>query len=183
MNPVVVYQTKTGSSQQYATWLAEEIGCPLIDREDLTYGDLNDSQFIIYVASIYAAKVIGLNKFLKQVDDLDGKKLVLCMVGMTDLQEKSEYDKFFKENVPEDLQRKVQSFNLRGNVVYSKLGWVEKLMLNLVKVVGRLGREDNAAFNYYFKEHFGEDVYFADRNLLKAVVDYYRDYDMRFRGI
>lgn len=183
MNPIVIYQTKMGSSQQYAEWIAEAIGCPVVERQQLEAADWQSRDMIIYVASIYVGTVIGFKQLLKQVGDLDQKKLILCMVGMTDLNQTEEFDNFFHQNVPEALRKKVRSFNLRGNLIYSKLGLVDRLLLKVPKRMARNNQADQLDKDNYFIHHFGEDVYYMQKDAIKPVVDYYNDLDMRARGI
>ncbi|UUX33582.1 flavodoxin domain-containing protein [Fundicoccus culcitae] len=183
MKPIVVYQSKMGSSKQYAEWIAEAISCPVIERSQLKEVDWQSSDLIIYVAGIYVGKILGFKELLKQLGDLSQKRLVLCMVGMTDLKRKDEFQKFFEQNVPEDLQKKVRSFNLRGNIIYSKLGFLDRTLLQMPKMQFKNKTLEEAGLDNYFIEHFGEDVYYIEKNAINKVVDYYNDLEMRAKGI
>lgn len=50
----VVYQSKYGSTEKYAKWIAETLACNLFDRETVTLDELRSYDTIIYGGGLLA---------------------------------------------------------------------------------------------------------------------------------
>lgn len=58
-NIVVVYESKYGSTRQYAEWIAEELKAALFKRSDMDVSKLKEYNTIIYGGGLYASGIAG----------------------------------------------------------------------------------------------------------------------------
>lgn len=85
-NAIIIYNSKRGSTKQYAEWIAEELGCEAIPLSDayLSKIDLTDYDCIIYGGWIRGSGIVGFDKFAKHLDASLMKKLIVYGVGFAD---------------------------------------------------------------------------------------------------
>ncbi|WP_319377880.1 flavodoxin domain-containing protein [uncultured Methanocorpusculum sp.] len=91
MSTVVVYKSKYGSTEQYAKWIAEELGADLKSAEQTKLDDLFPYDTIIYGAGVYVGCIAGIALIADNYEQLKDKKLIVFTVGLTDPAEKSKY--------------------------------------------------------------------------------------------
>lgn len=173
MKAIVLYQSKYGSSKQYAQWLAEDLQCEVKETGSLSLGSLQAYDVILCVGGLYASGVSGFGKIKKHLEQLKSKKLVLCMVGMTDPAEKERYEETFRHNVPEEYRSLVKPFALRGDQLFSKMSGLHKLMMKLPKMEAeKIPEAERTEENRRFIESYGKDTHFVKRDNIRDVVKY-----------
>ena len=120
MKAIVVYQSKTGHTKQYAEWIAESLECEAVPLNKVSKSELEECDKVIYGGWLMAGMIKGLNKFLKK----GVKSPVIFAVGMSDMSE--ELIKTIRlQNKLEDMEL----FYFVGAVDYNKLGFMSKKML------------------------------------------------------
>ena len=78
---IVIYRSKTGFSQQYAQWLAEELHCKVLPFRERKKENLEEYDVIILTGGLYAGQMAGLNWLKKQLPSLRGKRIAAVAVG------------------------------------------------------------------------------------------------------
>lgn len=173
MKPIIIYKTKYGSSEQYALWIADALHCKAVKVENVHLNDLLSHDVIVYVGGLYAGNVCGFKQVGKHLDVLQNKKLLLCMVGMTNPTEQEKYQQTFINNVPEQYRGIVKPFALRGNQLFSKMSVIHRLMMKMPKVMTeKIPIEQRTEDDKHFLEHFGKDTYFVNRENIHDIVEY-----------
>lgn len=173
MKTIVLYKSKYGSSKQYAKWLAEALQCAAVRVEDAPMDEVVSYDVVLYVGGIYAGGVNGFKQFAKHLDALRNKKLLLCMVGMTNPAEQAKYQQFFMHNVPEPYRDSVKPFALRGDQLFSKMNFIHRVMMNMPKAMTeKIPVEQRTADDQYFLAHFGEDIHYAKQENIREIVEY-----------
>jgi len=173
LKPIIIYKTKYGSSEQYASWIADALQCKAVKVEDVNLNDLLTYDVIVYVGGLYAGSVSGFKQIGKHLDVLQNKKLLLCMVGSTNPTEQEKYQQVFINNVPEQYRGIVKPFALRGNQLFSKMNVIHRIMMNIPKTMTeKIPVEQRTKDDKHFLEHYGEDVYFADRENIHDIMEY-----------
>ena len=92
MSTVVVYKSKYGSTKTYAEWIAEDLGCEAIDAKNVKIDDLLKYDTIIYGGGLYAEIINGVILLTKNMDKLEGKKLIVYTTAITPLKYREYYD-------------------------------------------------------------------------------------------
>jgi len=79
MNRVIVYQSKTGHTEAYAKLLAERLNCKVLDSKAFNRNTASEYNQYIFMGWLRAAKIAGLNAFLRKVDP--DSNIVIGAVG------------------------------------------------------------------------------------------------------
>lgn len=74
MNSVVVCKSKTGFSEKYAKWIAEELKADLFKLSDFSKKKINDYEAVIYGGGVYASGINGIKFIKKNLDLFKDKK-------------------------------------------------------------------------------------------------------------
>lgn len=173
MKTIIIYKSKYGSSKQYATWVADALHCEAVSVEKVHLNDLLAHDVIIYVGGLYAGSVSGFKQVSKHLDALQNKKLLLCMVGMTNPADQEKYQQTFINNVPEQYRDIVKPFALHGDQIFSKMNVIHRFMMKMPKAMAeKIPVEQRTEDDFHFLEHFGEDVYFANQENTHDIVEY-----------
>lgn len=77
MSSIVIYQSSTGFTKQYAQWIAEELNCRAVSIKEMTEGDLAGSDTVIFGGWIMGNSIVGYDK----IKDKGIRKLVVFAVG------------------------------------------------------------------------------------------------------
>ena len=78
MKRIVIYESGTGFTAQYAAWIAEELQCESVALKNAKSVNVADYDQVIFGGWMCAGKVMGYDKFVK----LHAKNAVLFAVGM-----------------------------------------------------------------------------------------------------
>lgn len=79
MKTLVVYQSKTGFTQKYAQWIAEDLGCELRSISDVNESVIAGYDLVIHGGWLLAGVINGLDK----LRSYKPKKLIAFGVGFT----------------------------------------------------------------------------------------------------
>lgn len=123
---IIIYRSKTGFSQRYAQWLAEDLGCGAVPLRDHGTLHLDTFDTVILIGGLYAGSMAGLNWLKKQLPVLDGKRIAAVAVGCSpadfpDLPESME--KLFG-STPE-----IRGFYCQGGLDYEHMGAVDRTLM------------------------------------------------------
>lgn len=123
MKRVVVYQSNTGFTRQYAEWIAEELKCEAINIKKASADMIASQDQVIFGGWIFANKISGFDK----LKEMNPKKLVVFAVGATE-QDSINLDQLKIDNQLGDTPL----FYMQGGVHFEKLNFLFKGMLKMV---------------------------------------------------
>ncbi|MGN0280231.1 MAG: flavodoxin domain-containing protein [Lachnospiraceae bacterium] len=161
MKKIVVYQSGTGFTSKYAGWIAEDLGCNAVELKSTNLNELGSYDMVIYGGWIMGGMVTGYDKVKK----LELKNIVVFAVGMTVPSEEVAAKIAEQNQIPRE-----QFFYFEGGYNPQKLGFVQKMMMNMIKK-SLLKKADKTAEELHTLETFkGADN--TDRNAIKGLVEY-----------
>ena len=99
-NYVVIYKSKTGFTEKYASWIAEELNCEKYPLENVSMVDLSDYDVIIFGGGVRAGKIGGIKFLNKTRVSLPNKRLVIFATGATPPDENEAINRVQNMNVP-----------------------------------------------------------------------------------
>ena len=70
MSTIVIYRSKYGSTKKYAEWIAEELGCNILEFKEAKIENLMKYDTIIYGGGLYAEVINGVYLLTKNFDKL-----------------------------------------------------------------------------------------------------------------
>ncbi|MEA4812013.1 MAG: flavodoxin domain-containing protein [Anaerolineaceae bacterium] len=128
---LVVYTSKSGFTERYAQWIAEELGCEMVELSKLTPPRLFSAKTLIYGGPIHAGWVTGLKKFLRRKERHDGQNIFVFGVGLTPGDAAAEIKRYQTANL-KDREKNVPWFYFKGGLDVEKLKGFDRLMMSLV---------------------------------------------------
>lgn len=172
MKVIVLYTSKYGSTETYARWIAEALKCSAKRLQDVQRQELTDYDVILYGGGLYASGIAGLKKFLTLMNDVEDKRLILFMVGMTNPSEASVYTEIAERDLTSEWIGRFETFAFRGNILFSKLSWLHKLMMKVPKSeLEKKPMAERTEEDQLFLEMFGKDVIFTDKEQIKPLLN------------
>ena len=79
---IIIYASVYGSAKKYAEELSRITGIKAKSFKELK--SLSDFETIIYIGALYAGGVLGLKKTFQKELNLNGKKIIIATVGLSD---------------------------------------------------------------------------------------------------
>jgi len=131
---IVVYTSKYGSTEKYAHWIAEALNAELKPLANIKKEQLNSYNTIVYGGYLHAVGVGGLKQFKSYLDFNKKQKVIIFSVGCAPIK-KSTIDSIIESNFTKTEKSKIQFFGLRGAFDYSKLDFIDKAMMFLMKIM------------------------------------------------
>lgn len=175
MNAIVVYKTKYGSTKTYAEWIAEELGCEAVDAKSVKIEDLQKYDTIIYGGGLYAEIINGVILITKNMDKLEGKKIIVYSTGITPLKYREYYDKMVLEkNFKPEILEKIKVYNFLGKMIIDELSLVHKSALKTLKQIMN-NKKNPTEMEKLLIELCDANDDFTDRNAIKELVEYARE--------
>lgn len=127
---LVLYKSKTGFSEKYARWVAEELDCDLAEFSIFDQSDLQNYQVIIYGAGLYAGQINGIGKIKRWMQDYPQIIWVVFATGATP--DKQAYEELvFKSNFRKGEARPAHFFYLLAGIDYEKMGVFNRLLMKI----------------------------------------------------
>ncbi len=173
---IVVYSSKHGSTEKYAKWIAEALQCKAMNRKEVSATTLAEYDTIIYGGGLYAGMVNGFGFIKNNIDALKDKRLVLFTVGLTNPsveENQTMINEGLRNQMTAEMRDRIQVFMLRGNIERSKLGFFEKLILNMVKKSAK-GKKDSelTSRDRDILALDDNNINFVDRAAISPIVDF-----------
>jgi len=166
----VIYKSHYGTTKQYAEWIAEALGASLLEASGIKPQQLMDYDVVVYGGGLYAGGILGAKLVAKN----PCKLLVVFTVGLAD-PKITDYSSTLSQSFSPEKLTQTKIFHLRGGVDYSKLKFLHKAAMAMVKKVAEKKpaaertSEDNAAL-----EAYGRKVSFVNKEAIMPLVEYVR---------
>lgn len=125
---IVLYRSKTGFSQRYAEWIAEDLACECRPITGIQLDDLKDYGLVIYGAGIYAGMLAGAGKIKNWIKKTPEKTWVVFATGASPQNEGYE-EVVFKSNFRQGEPRPAHLFYMLSGINYEKMGLVNRLLM------------------------------------------------------
>ncbi|MBE6911735.1 MAG: hypothetical protein E7473_04330 [Ruminococcaceae bacterium] len=172
MNAIVIYKTKYGSTRTYAEWIAEELSCEAVDVKKLKIDDVLKYDTIVYGGGLYAETINGVNFITKNMEKLEGKKLIVYSTGITPLHCREYYDKMvIEKNFKGDIKDKVKVYNFLGKMIIEELSLPHRAALKTLKKI-MSGKENPTEMEKMLIELCEASGDFSDRGAITELVEY-----------
>lgn len=118
-NGIILYQSKYGATKQYADWLKEATKFPCMETRKADIKKIREYDVIILGGGIYASGIAGFSFLKRNIQQLQGKKIIVFCVGASPYDEKA-FQEIYTHNFKDDLSN-IPCFYCRG-------AWNEEIM-------------------------------------------------------
>lgn len=147
MKTLVIYKSKTGFTEKYATWISNELACPAVSYEDLKSITIFEYDIIIFGSRIHAGRVDGLSKFKKQLTERDIQKLVVFATGATPANALEVIENIWKTSFPAEEEIKTPHFYMQSGLNYEKMGAGDRIIMKTLAKFLSNNRNKNSVEN------------------------------------
>lgn len=160
MKIIVVYSSKTGFTEKYAKWIAEDLNCVCRPFKEVREAELAEYDCIIYGGWLMASHVSDLVK-LRKMKGLEDKKMVIFAVGSTPMEAEDTIEQIEGMNLAPVESSRIPFFYFEGGINYDKMGFLNKKLLGgLRKSLGKktdLSHEESLMLKRLEKNYDGTD--------------------------
>ena len=172
MKTVVLYRSKYGSTKQYAEWIAEDLNCDCINADNFKVSDFDKYDTVIYGGGLYAESISGISLITKNMDKLEGKKIIVYSTGITPLDCREYYDKMVIErSFKFDITGKIKVYNFLGKMILEELFVPHRLAIKSLKKL-MSSKENPTEMEKLLVELCDANGDFTDRAAIKDLVEY-----------
>ena len=128
MKTLILYYSKTGFTQRYAQWLAQDLGALGVPFEKRKTVDFAPYDTVVFGGRLQAGVIGGAKWFFRQEEKLRGKRLALFFTGAMP-PDPAGIQKAVEQNVPPEMRERVPAFYLWGGLNYEKMGLVDRVLM------------------------------------------------------
>lgn len=168
MKSIVIFSSKTGNTERYARWIAEELGTKAVPANDMKVKELLNYDTIIYGGGIYAERINGIKFIKKNLKKLQGKRIAVFTNGLSP-DEKGPIDKVKEKNFSPDELKHIDFFYMRGAFDMEKLPFKEKMMMTMVRKMMKEG-ENLKEDEKMLLDAINEPVDHVNRENIKGII-------------
>ena len=175
MNAIVIYKSKYGSTQAYARWIAEALGCEAKDAKNVKADDLLAYDTIVYGGGLYAEVINGVHLITKNIQKLSGKRIAVFSTGITPLSCTEYYDTLVMDkNFKPEIRDQIRFFPFMGKMVLDELSVVHRTALKtLKKIMG--SKENPTEMERLLVELCDADGDFSDKEAILPLLEYIKE--------
>ena len=161
MNSIVIYESKTGFTKQYAEWISEALGCKCISLKQVKTNDLDSFDKVIFGGWIMGGQIVGLNK-VRKIKKPD----VVFGVGATPA-----FEEVIEKIKEINNLKSTQFFYMEGGFHFDKLGFFSRTMLKAIKK--SLSKNNNKNRQELFMEKtLGSSFDNSDKEQISTLIKY-----------
>lgn len=122
MKIMVVYQSKTGFTQKYATWIAQALSCEAKELNRVSNAEIESYDTVIFGGWIMGGKISGLNK----IRSMNPKQLIVFAVGSS-----PDCEAQRNQLKTQNALAETPFFYFQGGLCFEKLGFFSKMMVKM----------------------------------------------------
>lgn len=132
MKKIVIYNSKTGFTKQYAGWIAKELECEAIRSEEITKESLKPYHTIVYGGGITAGQIGGLKKFKNIMIDQVDKQLIVFATGATPVENKENIKGIITANFTEEEKARIPFYYFQSGINYKNMKFGGRMALKIL---------------------------------------------------
>lgn len=172
MKSIVVYESKYGSTERYAKWIGEELGCRVSNISEVSLEELLTYDNIVFGGWLHAGTIKGLKKISDNIEKFKNKNFTVFYVGlsMIDNIDNREYKEVKEKNFKD--MKDINTFYLRGAFNYQKLNFVDKIMMTIFKFILKKQKEEEMDDNTKgMLDAYDNPVDFVNKESIKPIIE------------
>jgi menaquinone-dependent protoporphyrinogen IX oxidase len=124
MKTAIIYRSFLGTTRKYAQWLHESVESDLYKPRQIKKSKLQEYDLVILCSGTYAGWISIRGYLKRRWQALQGKKVVLLVVGIAPTEDEQSIKSF--EKIPENIRNGIKYFKLPGTIGASNAEQVKK---------------------------------------------------------
>lgn len=173
-NTVVIYESKYGSSENYAKWIAAETGADCFARREWKTQTFDEYDTVVYGGGLYAGGVAGISFLNRHKAELTEKRIAVFTCGIADPKVQKNRElirKGLKQKLSPVLWNKIQIFHLRGALCYTKMKPVHRIMMAALRRMIEK-KENRSDEDEQILATYGKMVTFIDKESIGSIIEW-----------
>ena len=130
MKTIIIYNSQTGFTKQYAQWIAEAAGADCLELSAAKKKRLDAYEAIVFGSWACAGGIQKLGWFKGNIGKWADKKLIVFCVGASPM-DSPDVEPFLRNHFTESELEKISVFYCPGGLRYEKMTAPSKLMMKL----------------------------------------------------
>ena len=170
MKGIILYLSKYGATKRYADWLAQETGVDCMETSKANIDDIKNYDAIILGGGIYASGIAGIGFLIKNMNILQGKKVVVFCDGASPYEEDA-FRQIVEHNMTGVLMD-VPCFYCRGAWNMDAMSFADKTLCKMLqKAVGRKNPDDYEAWEKALMEAGDKTCDWTDKTYIEPILE------------
>lgn len=162
MKRIVIYTSSTGFTKKYAKWIADTLNCEAKSLKEISKKEIQEANMVIYGGWLMGNTVMGLDKIRKMYSG----KLIVFAVGSSRAGE--QINKAIQQ---QNNMGDIPCFYMEGGFAFEKLGFIKRMMLNMVKkAVSK--KENKTEQDLYMEKVLGTSFDHSDKKYIQPLIDF-----------
>jgi len=170
MKAIVIYSSKTGLTQKYGSWIAEELGCKAFSMKEAKKIMMNYDT-IIFGGGIIAGKISGLRK-MKSSNRIKGRRLILFATGATKMEDAHKIMEIKNGNLTEE-EKEIPFFYFETGINYEKMSLPMKSMCKMI-YKSLLKKENKTEEEMGMMKLFEKSSNHSNKDYIRPLIEYVR---------
>lgn len=129
---LVIYESRYGSTERYAQWIASEIGAELVHLPDVAPEEFPQHEVILFGSPILLHDLQGIDLLTRHEAVLSVRRTAFFFVGMS-LPDGPERRTLIEHRIPAHVRSWLKIFQLEGALDRRRLSMRHKIMLQGLK--------------------------------------------------
>jgi menaquinone-dependent protoporphyrinogen IX oxidase len=165
---LIAYQSKYGSTKQYAEWIQQDTEGDLVNIENEDKPDLAGYDIMIIGGYVRTGNIV-IAPFIKDHwSVMKGKEVILFTASGTPPQH-PKIQSIYEKSLPEEIRKEIKYFPLHGRISGKDLTFLDKFLIT----IGKIMEQDET-----LKKDMGKDVNGVQRENLLPLLEYLEDVKM-----
>ena len=165
---LIVYQSKYGSTKQYAEWIHQRTEGDLVNIENENKPDLARYDIMIIGGYVRAGNIV-IAPFIKDHwSVMKGKEVILFTTSGTPPQH-PKIQSIYEKSLPEEIRKEIKYFPLPGRISGKDLTFLDKFFIT----IGKIMEQDET-----LKKDMGKDFNGVQQENLLPLLEYLEDIKM-----
>jgi menaquinone-dependent protoporphyrinogen IX oxidase len=171
----VIFRSRYGSTRAYAEALAADLGGEALECKTISAKDLGSYDTIVFGGGLYAGSIGGISLITRNWKKLKNKRVVVFTVGLSDPAKPGHFNSILERNFTGEQAGSIRFFHLRGNIDFSKLSMLHRMMMFMVKAfLSRIPVEKQNEEARDMLSNFGRTVQNVETAAIRPIAEYCR---------
>ncbi len=168
MKRIIVYKSRTGFTEKYAKWIAEDLGCEAVRLEKISASQLSRYDAVIFGGGIHAGTINGIRFIKNHLSTLKNKQVIVYATGATPAIP-SEIERFKKTNITGG--KDIAFFYFQSGMNYAKMHRADKLLMRMFKAFLKL-KKNKSDVEKGTADAIRNSYDYSNREQIAPLVDY-----------
>ncbi len=161
MRTIIIYNSQTGFTEQYANWIAKALDCPSKSLKQTTAAELSNYDRVIFGGWIMGDKIMGLDKLCQMTSPS-----AVFAVGSTPA-----YEEVVEKIRNLNQLEQVPLFYMEGGFRLERLGFLQRTLLKTLKKA-TAKKENRSRQEEFMLQNLGESFDNSDEKKIEELVKY-----------